>query len=392
MNVGIYIEMNILSCLLCMLLFYQQRKHKVFDFLGTTEFNSILWCAVCILLVDSVSWLMVGGILPHTNESLMFIQSIYYLLQSVIPLFFFMYCLDTSGIPVQNFWKPLLLSPVLYTAGALALNFTENFAFYIVESTVKRGAGFILVVLAPMIYIINSLILCIVFCFQNRRISEEKFKVSTHMLVCISASTLGAVACIFVNYLNPWHVFVFSLVYLYIQLHGFREHDLDALAFTDSLTGLRTHAAYTRIKDKLNEDLQEDPTIKFAVVMADIDYLKQVNDTYGHKAGNALIISAAQLICDTFQHSPVCRIGGDEFVAILKKSDYENREMLCKQFTEQLKTTTFLTADGELPVSVSLGIADYQPEYHATFDAVFHAADEAMYESKALSKINPTAF
>lgn len=386
MNIGIYIEMNVLSCLLCMLLFYQQRKHKVFDFLGTTEFNSILWCAVCILLVDAVSWLMVGGILPHTDESLMFIQSIYYLLQSVIPLFFFMYCLDTSGIPVQSIWKSLMLIPVLYTAGALALNFTGKFAFYIVESSVKRGAGFIAVVLAPMIYVINSLILCIVFCFRNRRISEEKFKVSVHMLVCISTSFLGAVACVFVSYLNPWHVFIFSLLYLYIQLHGFREHDLDALAFTDSLTGLRTHAAYTRIKGKINEELLEDQTIKFAVVMADIDYLKRVNDTYGHEAGNALIISAAQLICDTFQHSPVYRIGGDEFVAILRKSDYENREALCKQFAEQMEKTTFLTAEGELPVSVSFGIADYQPEYHATFDAVFHAADEAMYENKTQVK------
>ena len=179
LNIGIYIEMNILSCLLCMLLFYQQRKHKVFDFLGTTEFNSILWCAVCILLVDVVSWLMVGGILPHTNESLMFIQSIYYLLQSVIPLFFFIYCLDTSGIPVQSIWKPLMLIPVLYTAGALALNFTEKFAFYIMESSVKRGAGFISVVLAPMIYIINSLILCKIDASAPYFIS----KLSTKMIV-----------------------------------------------------------------------------------------------------------------------------------------------------------------------------------------------------------------
>ena len=118
---------------------------------------------------------------------------------------------------------------------------------------------------------------------------------------------------------SPWYVFVTALMYLYMQLHGYQEHSLDEMAFKDSLTGVKNHAAYSRIKEKMESKLQQDGNHRFAIAVMDVNNLKQVNDAIGHKAGDALIISAAKLLCDVFAHSPVCRIGGDEFVAISKK-------------------------------------------------------------------------
>ena len=118
----------------------------------------------------------------------------------------------------------------------------------------------------------------------------------------------------------------------------------------------------------------------------DVNNLKTVNDVYGHEAGNALIISAGRLLCDVFKHSPVCRIGGDEFVAILQNGDYENREALCELFAQEMKNRTFSVGSEHMPVSAALGVAEYHPEWRDTFESVFQNADTTMYQNKALMK------
>ncbi len=386
MNIGIYVEMNLVSSMFCLLLYYQQKRHKVFDFLGSTEFNSLLWMSVAIMAVDNVFWFMMGGLIPSSETAIMVVQSIYYQMQAILPLFFIMYLVDASGQKVEGIWRPMLYIPVLFTTVVLAENFGSGFAFYVAENSVWRGEGYLLVILAPMIYITNSLFLCIYFSFRARHRDKEQKKIAFHMLMCVVISFVGAAACAFVSFISPWHVFVAALLYLYMQLHSYQESSLDVLAYTDSLTGLKNYAAYSHIKKKMNEKICADPEIRFAVVVMDVNDLKKVNDAYGHKVGDALLISASRLICNVFQHSPVCRIGGDEFVAILENSDYDGLEELKIRFGECMGKTTFPAEDRMLPVSVAVGFAKYSKEDHAGFEDVFQQADAAMYANKALCK------
>lgn len=386
MNIGIYIEMDLVSSLICILLYYQQKKHKVFDFLGTTEFNSLLWTSVAIMTVDIVFWLMTGGLLPSNETAIMVVQSIYYQIQSILPLFFMMYLVDASGQKVEGFWRPILYIPVLFTVAVLVKNFGSGFAFYVAENSVWRGEGYLLVILAPLIYITNSLLLCLYFFFRARNRDKEQKKIAVHMLICVVISFMGAASCAFISFISPWHVFVAALVYLYMQLHSYQESNLDILAYTDSLTGLKNYAAYSHIKGKMNEKIHGEDETSFAVVVMDVNDLKKVNDAYGHKVGDTLLISASRLMCVTFQHSPVCRIGGDEFVAILENSDYERREELMILFEENMRKTTFLAEDQPLPVSVAVGYAEYSKEKHTEFEDVFQQADAAMYVNKAMCK------
>lgn len=386
MEAGIYIEMNILSSLVCILLFYQQKRHKVFDFLGTTAFNSILWTAVFIMAADIVSWLMVVDALPCGDTVLVAVQSLYYLLQALLPMFFFGYCLDVSGYPATGLWKILMYVPVALTAVLLIANFDGGMVFYVLEGRIKRGGAFLLAVAAPMIYVINSLALCTFFYFSARKHNAKKRKIAFHMVVCIGMSFVVAVGSAFITSINPWHVFVTALVYLYVQLHSYQEHDLDARASTDSLTGLKNHAAYSVIKEKMDNRINAEPGIRFAVAVMDVNNLKRTNDVYGHEAGNALIIGAARLMCEVFQHSPVCRIGGDEFVAVLENGDYENRADLREEFAQRMMSRTFSAGSEQLPISAAIGIAEYHPERHEVFENVFQDADEAMYVNKAQIK------
>ena len=98
------------------------------------------------------------------------------------------------------------------------------------------------------------------------------------------------------------------------------------LANKDALTGVKNKRAYVQAETEMDQEI--DKKAPFSMVVCDLNGLKQVNDTQGHKAGDEFIRNACKVICDVFDHSPVFRIGGDEFAVILKGRDYERREEL----------------------------------------------------------------
>ena len=138
MNIGIHIQTNILFFLFCLLLYDQQRQHKVFDFLGSTTFNSLLGACMFIMAVDCVSWLMMADILPHTPQQLMLVQSFYYMIQAVIPMFFLIYCYNTSGRKIHKYSYPLVYLAAIITIVVLVNNYFHGFAFY-VSGTPRRS-------------------------------------------------------------------------------------------------------------------------------------------------------------------------------------------------------------------------------------------------------------
>ena len=92
------------------------------------------------------------------------------------------------------------------------------------------------------------------------------------------------------------------------------------------------------------------------------------------------------MICHVFLHSPVFRIGGDEFVAILQHDDYRRRDELSEIFFKQSEAVTTLARNRWEHVSVSMGIADYDPAADKTVQDVARRADRLMYENKRARK------
>ena len=157
------------------------------------------------------------------------------------------------------------------------------------------------------------------------------------------------------------------------------------IAYQDSLTRVKNKAAYMKTKNMLNRTILT-CTAKFGIVMIDLNHLKRMNDTYGHKHGDSYIVASAQLICDVFSYSPVFRIGGDEFVVVLEGRDYDNRDTLVNRLMERFRK---LSNDDSLQpwerLSAAIGAAVYTENDH-TVDAVFKRADERMYANKKAMK------
>ena len=167
---------------------------------------------------------------------------------------------------------------------------------------------------------------------------------------------------------------------------------LNRKVYIDALTAVRNKAGYGAYMQKM-QDLLDNSAQKpeFAIGVFDCDNLKHINDFYGHDKGDIYIKKASQLICRTFQHSPVFRIGGDEFAVILENDDFRDREKLFAQFRKE-RAKIRASAEHEWEqANISMGAAVYDPKTDPAVIDVARRADKAMYENKRLRKENQQA-
>ncbi|MBQ8973802.1 MAG: EAL domain-containing protein [Clostridia bacterium] len=153
------------------------------------------------------------------------------------------------------------------------------------------------------------------------------------------------------------------------------------IANRDALTGVKSKRAFVLAEEDWNDRIRTGAASPFAVVVCDVNGLKAVNDTLGHKAGDKFIQGACAIICNIFKHSPVYRIGGDEFVALLSGQDFESRaeliDQLCKCNQEHIQT-------GE--VVIACGMSEWKKGEDLRIENVFDRADALMYETKKALK------
>lgn len=149
----------------------------------------------------------------------------------------------------------------------------------------------------------------------------------------------------------------------------------------DALTSVGSKSAY--IKEIENVNMAISSGLKnFAIVMVDLNNLKEVNDRYGHSNGDLYIKGSCHLICEAFKHSPVYRIGGDEFIVLLRNVDFENRYAQIECLKNSYRKA--MEKPGAQPwekYSAAVGMAELSAE-DRTVDLVFKRADKAMYENK----------
>lgn len=153
------------------------------------------------------------------------------------------------------------------------------------------------------------------------------------------------------------------------------------LAYTDALTGIKNKRAFTEAQEEMQQSLSAGLVDELGIIVCDLNSLKDVNDNQGHESGDNYIKQASKLICNVFKHSPVYRIGGDEFVVLLHGEDFKNRETLLNDFDKMMYENII---KDDLVISTGLDI--YSKEKGDTFQTVFERADKKMYARKKLLK------
>ena len=168
-----------------------------------------------------------------------------------------------------------------------------------------------------------------------------------------------------------------------------KEHigTLNKQVFIDALTSVRNKGGYDHYIREMQEKMDDQKEqMEFAIGVFDCDNLKLVNDNFGHDKGDLYIKASSGLICRIFQHSPVFRIGGDEFSVILQDEDFENRDQLFSLFREY---EAKIHKEAENPweqLEITFGLAVYDPQNDESVSDVARRADQMMYENKRLRK------
>lgn len=168
-----------------------------------------------------------------------------------------------------------------------------------------------------------------------------------------------------------------------------KEHinDLNKRVYIDALTSVKNKGAFSAAIERLQKQVEADrANTAFALGVFDCDDLKLVNDQYGHDKGDIYLKTACRLICHVFQHSPVFRIGGDEFAVILQNADYENRDALVTQFERERAETCVDTVNRWEQVRIAMGVAVFEPEGDGAVIDTVRRADKTMYTNKRVRK------
>jgi diguanylate cyclase (GGDEF)-like protein len=160
-----------------------------------------------------------------------------------------------------------------------------------------------------------------------------------------------------------------------------RVEQLDQLAHQDSLINLPNRRGFMRELERLIARVDR-YGINAAMLFVDLDGLKVINDTFGHRAGDEALIQVANLLAKGVRHSDVvARIGGDEFGILLEASDEGDAHETATRLVDQICSCEFSHDGDPMPLSVAIGVG--MIDALDTAEVVMERADEAMYARKA---------
>ena len=177
-----------------------------------------------------------------------------------------------------------------------------------------------------------------------------------------------------------------------VALHRHKaEDELRGLSLVDELTGLYNRRGFLTLAEqqlKIANRMQRPMLMLFV----DLDYLKSINDTFGHQEGDKAINEVGRIMKRNFRDADiVARLGGDEFVVLVVEPGDATPEMLISRLQSTLDTRN--ACEGmRYQLSMSIGVELYDPKHPCTIDELLQCADLAMYEQKRNRKQNPKAW
>jgi diguanylate cyclase (GGDEF)-like protein len=160
---------------------------------------------------------------------------------------------------------------------------------------------------------------------------------------------------------------------------------LETLSLTDSLTNIANRRAFDR---RLFYELSNDRTLQIdlSVVLIDVDFFKQYNDTYGHVSGDEALQKIAMMLSHTIQNSTnlIARYGGEEFVAILPNKTAKESNLVAQNIMQAIRLANIKHRMSDISdrITISIGIATRTKGESSDIDTLMKKADMALYYSK----------
>lgn len=165
------------------------------------------------------------------------------------------------------------------------------------------------------------------------------------------------------------------------------QNELTLLASTDTMTKLYNRRYFTTVSEHIVNLAKRDKK-DLCLIMIDIDDFKNINDTYGHKIGDEVIIKFAEILQKEQRKSDIsCRFGGEEFVLLLPETEVKNAQIVAEKLrvkTQEIKM--IFDSKGILNFTISLGISSVLLKEEVNIEKALQRADEALYKAKRSGK------
>jgi diguanylate cyclase (GGDEF)-like protein len=154
------------------------------------------------------------------------------------------------------------------------------------------------------------------------------------------------------------------------------------LAITDPLTGLFNRRYFEKtMKDELAMSLRHSD--KHCVLLIDIDFFKNINDTYGHLEGDRVLQHFAMSLKEQARGTDIlCRMGGEEFVVMCRRINKEDAIVMADKFRRNIEKIVFRFGTDIVRITVSIGLTVFPENPDDTIDEILNQADEALYYCK----------
>ncbi|HHW30388.1 MAG TPA: diguanylate cyclase [Clostridiaceae bacterium] len=169
------------------------------------------------------------------------------------------------------------------------------------------------------------------------------------------------------------------------------QQKLEVLAIVDELSGLFNRRHFMKLAH--NEFIKAKVLNQvFSIIMVDIDRFKNINDSYGHCAGDAVIREFGKIINDNIRKSDIAgRLGGEEFAIIMTNTPIEKARLAAERFREIVESKKIFYEGTYIELTVSIGVASYS-NGAKNLEEIMKQADQALYESKANGRNLVTLF
>jgi diguanylate cyclase (GGDEF)-like protein len=204
---------------------------------------------------------------------------------------------------------------------------------------------------------------------QSVNLNIEYLQLAVLALVLVAFSTIGG----YISSLR-WHLSISK------SQQAKSIEIIQEMAIRDELTGLYNRRHVMELLDYEKNRSSRGGGL-FCLAMLDIDHFKNVNDNYGHQAGDAVLRKVAMVMKNTLRNAEFCgRYGGEEFLIVLTQTDIRGALICAERVRTNIENTRFPDIGADFKVTVSIGLSEYQTQDKV--EKIILRADEALYRAK----------
>ncbi len=366
-----YIEINLIAVTILMIIFFNIRNKKERYLYDQKLFILILFFNILILIVDTATWVLNTKSGDHARYMNIISNTVYYILNPVPCMLWSVYAdfqINKDVKRVKKISLPLSL-PVFINAVLALLSPAKGLLFYVDSNNVYyRGKLFLLMCFICYFYFAYTFIMLV-----SKKNSIDKRQYIALVSFAFPPFLSAGFQIMFYGISVIWICMAFSLLIVFINIQN-------SQLYTDYLTGLYNRRQldnylYQKIRNKMQSKY-------LAGIMIDVNSFKQINDLYGHTAGDNALICVADILKKNFRKNDfIARYGGDEFVVVMEIREKAELISMIDRLKEYIEEYN-INNDIPYEISLSIGYDIYKTKSGVSVQKFYKHIDKLMYEDK----------